>query len=63
MRNFSRQPFPDNPQRRGACRVLYRADKLQRVVEMFENNLGRELTPEERKYPGLSVTVEPMQVS
>lgn len=33
-------------------------DKLRRIAEMFEQHLGRELTPEERKYLGFSVTVE-----
>lgn len=36
------------------------ADKVQRLAEMFEKNLGRELTPEERRYLGLSVPVEPI---
>jgi len=31
------------------------AEKLQRIAEMFRQNLGRELTPEEQRYLGLSV--------
>ena len=35
-------------------------DQLQRIARMFEKHLGRELTAEERKYLGLSASVEPI---
>ena len=33
------------------------AEQVQRIAEMFERNLGRELTPIERRYLGLSVAM------
>jgi hypothetical protein len=33
------------------------AEQLQHIAEMFERNLGRELTPDERKYLGLSAAM------
>ena len=35
-------------------------EQLERMAKMFRQNLGRELTPEERKYLGLSSAVAPI---
>src|SRR5262249_43350883 len=55
-----RQPFPRELSSLVSMQGALPADKLQRMAEMFEKNLGRELTPEELRYLGLSASVEPI---